>query len=77
MNGTWHNEFQWRTAQNRLDILPSINPLGIRGLFVEGIFPSMLVATLPDEPERIDETVGLLTMCMGGGMGMAMILERC
>ncbi|WP_232080481.1 acetyl-CoA C-acyltransferase [Mycobacterium branderi] len=36
----------------------------------------MLVATLLDELERRDLSVGLVSMCTGGGMGTATIIER-
>jgi acetyl-CoA C-acetyltransferase len=44
------------------------HPLGATG--------SMLIGTVLDELERRDETTGLVTMCIGGGMGIATILER-
>ncbi len=44
------------------------HPLGATG--------AMLIGTLLDELERRDETTGLVTMCIGGGMGIATILER-
>jgi acetyl-CoA C-acetyltransferase len=44
------------------------HPLGATG--------SMLVGTLLDEMERRDKTTGLVTMCVGGGMGIATIIER-
>jgi len=44
------------------------HPLGATG--------GMLVGTLVDELERRDKTVGLITMCMGAGMGIATIIER-
>ncbi|WP_239332319.1 acetyl-CoA C-acetyltransferase [Frankia sp. CiP3] len=36
----------------------------------------MLIQTVLDELERRDSTVGLVTMCTGGGMGTATIVER-
>ncbi|HEV7760564.1 MAG TPA: acetyl-CoA C-acyltransferase, partial [Acidimicrobiales bacterium] len=44
------------------------HPIGATG--------AMLVGTLLDELERRDLTTGLVTMCTGGGMGTATILER-
>ena len=36
----------------------------------------MLIGTLLDELERRDLQTGLVTMCTGGGMGTATIIER-
>ena len=44
------------------------HPLGATG--------AMLIGTLLDELERRDRTTGLVTMCIGGGMGVSTILER-
>jgi acetyl-CoA C-acetyltransferase len=44
------------------------HPLGATG--------GMLIGTVLDELERQDRTTGLVTMCIGGGMGIATILER-
>jgi acetyl-CoA C-acetyltransferase len=44
------------------------HPLGATG--------GMLIGTLLDELERTDRTTGLVTMCIGGGMGIATVLER-
>jgi acetyl-CoA C-acetyltransferase len=44
------------------------HPIGATG--------AMLIGTVLDELERRDLTVGLVTMCTGGGMGTATILER-
>ena len=44
------------------------HPLGATG--------AMLLGTLLDELERRDQTTGLVTMCIGGGMGIATIVER-
>ena len=44
------------------------HPLGATG--------AMLLGTVLDELERRDETTGLVTMCIGGGMGIATIIER-
>src|SRR5215213_3188877 len=37
---------------------------------------AMLIGTLLDELERQDKSTGLVTMCTGGGMGTATIIER-
>lgn len=44
------------------------HPLGATG--------AMLLGTLLDELERRDLNVGLVTLCAGGGMGIATIIER-
>jgi acetyl-CoA C-acetyltransferase len=44
------------------------HPLGATG--------GMLIGTVLDELERQDKTTGLVTMCIGGGMGITTILER-
>jgi acetyl-CoA C-acetyltransferase len=44
------------------------HPLGATG--------AMLVGTVLDELERIDGRYGLITLCIGGGMGVATIIER-
>jgi len=44
------------------------HPLGATG--------AMLIGTLLDELERQDKTIGLCTMCIGYGMGIATIIER-
>ncbi|MBX3607574.1 MAG: acetyl-CoA C-acetyltransferase [Piscinibacter sp.] len=45
------------------------HPLGATG--------AMLLGTLLDELERRDARRGLVTLCAGGGMGIATIVERC
>ena len=44
------------------------HPLGATG--------AMLIGTMLDELERRDKTTGLVTMCIGGGMGITTIIER-
>lgn len=44
------------------------HPLGATG--------AILTATLIDEMERADKATGLVTLCVGGGMGVATIIER-
>ncbi|MEM6639673.1 MAG: acetyl-CoA C-acetyltransferase [Pseudomonadota bacterium] len=44
------------------------HPLGATG--------AMILGTLLDELERRDQNTGLATLCVGGGMGIAMVIER-
>jgi acetyl-CoA C-acetyltransferase len=44
------------------------HPLGATG--------GMLLGTALDELERRDQTTGLVTMCIGGGMGIGTVIER-
>ncbi|MCO6477212.1 MAG: acetyl-CoA C-acetyltransferase [Phaeodactylibacter sp.] len=44
------------------------HPLGATG--------AMLLGTLLDEMERRDTDTGLVTLCVGGGMGVATVIER-
>jgi acetyl-CoA C-acetyltransferase len=44
------------------------HPIGATG--------GILIQTMLDELERQDKTLGLITMCTGGGMGTATIIER-
>jgi acetyl-CoA C-acetyltransferase len=44
------------------------HPIGATG--------AMLIGTLLDELERRDRATGLITMCTGGGMGTATVIER-
>ncbi len=44
------------------------HPLGATG--------AMLIGTVLDELERRDKTTALVTMCIGGGMGISTIIER-
>ncbi|MCF8589858.1 acetyl-CoA C-acetyltransferase [Gordonia liuliyuniae] len=44
------------------------HPLGATG--------AMIVGTVLDELERRDQRYGLVTLCVGGGMGIATIIER-
>ena len=36
----------------------------------------MILGTLVDELERQDQRYGLATLCVGGGMGVATVVER-
>ena len=44
------------------------HPLGATG--------AMLTGTLLDELERQDKSTGLISLCIGGGMGIATMIER-
>ena len=44
------------------------HPLGATG--------AILLGTLVDELERQDKSTGLITLCVGGGMGIATVIER-
>ena len=44
------------------------HPLGATG--------AMLLGTVLDELERSDLATALITLCVGGGMGIATIIER-
>lgn len=44
------------------------HPLGATG--------AIILSTLLDELERQDKTLGLATLCIGGGMGIATVIER-
>jgi acetyl-CoA C-acetyltransferase len=41
-----------------------------------GMTGSRIMNTLMNDLESLDRTIGLETMCVGGGQGMAMIVER-
>jgi acetyl-CoA C-acetyltransferase len=41
-----------------------------------GMTGARIMATLLNDLESLDKTVGLETMCVGGGQGMAMIVQR-
>jgi len=44
------------------------HPLGATG--------AMILGTLVDELERRDQRYGVATLCVGGGMGIATVVER-
>ena len=44
------------------------HPLGATG--------AMLVGTALDELERSDQSTALITLCIAGGQGVALIIER-
>jgi acetyl-CoA C-acetyltransferase len=41
-----------------------------------GMTGARMLCTLLNDLQTADQTIGLETMCVGGGMGMAMIVER-
>jgi acetyl-CoA C-acetyltransferase len=41
-----------------------------------GMTGARIMGTLLNDLQTLDETIGLETMCVGGGQGMAMIVER-
>ena len=41
-----------------------------------GMTGARILTTLLNDLRTVDKTVGLETMCVGGGMGMAMVIER-
>jgi acetyl-CoA C-acetyltransferase len=45
------------------------HPLGATG--------AMILGTMVDELERSNKSTALVTLCVGGGMGSATIIERC
>jgi len=44
------------------------HPLGATG--------AMIIGTMVDELERTNKNTALITLCVGGGMGSAIIIER-
>ncbi|MBV8559963.1 MAG: acetyl-CoA C-acyltransferase, partial [Acidimicrobiia bacterium] len=41
-----------------------------------GMTGARIMTTLINDLQTFDKTIGLETMCVGGGQGMAMIVER-
>ena len=41
-----------------------------------GMTGARILCTLLNDLQTLDKTIGLETMCVGGGQGMAMIVER-
>src|SRR5260370_41289895 len=41
-----------------------------------GMTGARITTTLLNDLQSMEKTIGLETMCVGGGMGMAMIIER-
>ncbi|MBA2607442.1 MAG: acetyl-CoA C-acetyltransferase [Actinobacteria bacterium] len=58
----------WDTCNVNGGAMALGHPIGATG--------SMLIGTVLDELERQDKSTGLITMCTGGGMGTATIIER-
>lgn len=66
-------------VQRELQIdIEKLNPFGgsIAVGHPYGMTGARICATLLNGLETLDQTMGLETMCVGGGQGMAMILER-
>ena len=43
---------------------------------IPGATGAMILGTLLDELERRDQSLGCATLCVGGGMGIATVIER-
>jgi acetyl-CoA C-acetyltransferase len=63
-----HTGADWDTTNVNGGAMALGHPIGATG--------AMLIGTLLDELERRDLTTGLVTMCTGGGMATATIIER-
>lgn len=67
-----HFQKQLEIDDNKLNVnggaIAMGHPLGATG--------SMLLGTVLDELERTNKATGLITLCVGGGMGVATIIER-
>lgn len=61
-----------------IDIVAQLNPHGgaIALGHPFGMTGVRLVGSLVNDLETLDRTVGLATLCVGGGQGMALLLER-
>ena len=57
------------------DIL-EIRIQGFEFLHPYGMTGARIMCTLLNDLETLDRTIGLETMCVGGGQGMAMLVER-
>ena len=66
----WMNDFKLEREQVNVNggAIALGHPLGATG--------AMLVSTVLDELERTGGRYGLMTLCVGGGMGIATIIER-
>ena len=63
-----HTGADWGTVNVNGGAMALGHPIGATG--------AMLIGTLIDELERRDLQTGLVTMCTGGGMATATIIER-
>lgn len=61
-------QFPWEKINVNGGAIAMGHPLGATG--------AMLIGTVLDELERRDLKTGLVTLCVGGGMGIATIIER-
>ena len=61
-------QFPWEKINVNGGAIAMGHPLGATG--------GMLIGTILDELERRDLKTGLVTLCVGGGMGIATIIER-
>jgi acetyl-CoA acetyltransferase len=50
--------------------------VGSEPIIMLGATGAMLLGTVLDELERTDKQTALITMCVGGGQGIATVLER-
>jgi acetyl-CoA C-acetyltransferase len=64
------SEMGWTPEQTNVNggAIAMGHPLGATG--------AVILGTLVDELERRDLTTGIATLCIGGGMGIATIVER-
>ena len=66
-------------AQRALDIDPdkvNVNGGAIAMGHPLGATGAMILGTVLDELERTDKSTALISLCVGGGMGIATIIER-
>ena len=63
-----HFDVPWHKVNNNGGAISLGHPLGATG--------AVLLSTALDELERADLSTSLLTLCVGGGMGVATIIER-
>jgi acetyl-CoA C-acetyltransferase len=63
-------------SQNEIENKVNVNGGAIALGHPLGATGAMLVGTIIDELERRDQRYGVVTLCVGGGMGIATVLER-